>query len=84
MVEYNAYCMWLGYWHAAYQRGDAAAVSAAVTMLRAARAWETLSDPLTTDQAFRLGIQRTIDAAERGDAAVILRELELNCQGTWP
>jgi hypothetical protein len=84
MVEYNAYCMWLGYWHAAQERGDAAAVSAAVTALGAARGWETLSDPLTTDEAFRIGIQRTIDAAERGDAAVILRELELNCEGTWP
>jgi hypothetical protein len=84
MVEYNAFCMWLGYWHAAHERGDAAAVSAAVTALGAARGWETLSNPLTTDEAFRIGIQRAIDAAERGDAAVILRELELNCQGTWP
>jgi hypothetical protein len=84
MVEYNAYCMWLGYWYLAQERGDAAAVGAAVTALEAARSWETLSDPLTTDEAFRVGIQRTIDAAELGQAAVILRELRLNCQGTWP
>jgi hypothetical protein len=81
MVEYNAYCMWLGYWYAAQERGDSASAGTAVTALRAARGWTTLSDPLTTDEAFRIGIERTIDAVEQGDASVVLNELELNCRG---
>jgi hypothetical protein len=84
MVEYNAYCLWLGYWYSAQERGDAANTRAAVAALEAARGWKTLTDPLTTDEAFRSGIQRTIDAAGRGEATVILRELNLNSQGTWP
>jgi hypothetical protein len=84
MVEYSAYCLWLGYWYEAYDRGDSSSAAAAVAALAGARGWETFNDPLTSDRGFRKGIQRTIDAVERGDPATVLNELELNCQGTWP
>lgn len=84
MVEYNAYCLWLGYWYEAQDGGDSAGVSVAATVLDDARGWESFTDPLRGDEGFRNGIQRTIDAVESGDAPVVLRELNLNCLGTWP
>jgi len=84
MVEINAYCLWLGYWYEAQDRGDAAAVAAAVAALNDARDWETFTDPLTSDEGFRDLTQSTIDAVIEGDADTVLSELELNCQGTWP
>lgn len=82
MVEYNAYCLWLGYWYAAYERGDGAAVVAATDALEQARSWTTFTD-LAADESFRAGTRDTIDAAITGDQAAVLRELELNCVGTW-
>lgn len=79
MVELNAYCLWLGYWYQAQERGDAARVGAAVSALDQARSWESFTDPLTSDQGFRDGIQRVIDAVERGEADTVLGELQLNC-----
>jgi hypothetical protein len=84
IVEFNAYCLWLGYWYQAQDRGDLAGNTAAMEGLQQARSWRTLIDPMTSDQGFRNAIQRTIDAAGNGDAAAVLHELELNCQGTWP
>jgi hypothetical protein len=84
MVEYNAYCLWLGYWYQAQDRGDSSGVAAALAALAGARGWETFNDPQTSDQGFRDGIHRMIDAVERGDRGTVLSELELNCQGTWP
>jgi len=84
MVEMNAYCLWLGEWYQAQERGDAARVSAAVSALDLARSWESFTDPLTSDQGFRDNIQSRIDAAERGEAETVLFELETNCTGTWP
>lgn len=49
-----------------------------------ARNWETLTNELSSDQGFRDSIQHNIDVVERGYAATVLRELEVNCQGTWP
>ena len=83
IVEYNAYCLWLGYWYQAQEAGDAASVNTAVTALEQARDWETFSDP-TKDQGFRDYSQRMIDAVERRDALTVLNELEVNCEGTWP
>jgi hypothetical protein len=84
MVEINAYCLWLGDWYQAQERGDAVSVGAAVSALDKARSWESFTDPLTSDQGFRDNIQSRIDAAERGDAETVLFELETNCTGTWP
>ena len=84
MVEINAYCMWLGYWYEAHEARDATKVDAAMAALTDARTWDTFTDELTSDQGFRDNIQHNIDAAEAGDAPPVLRELELNCQGTWP
>lgn len=84
MVEMNAYCLWLGYWYQAQERGDAAMVGGAVSALDQARTWESFTDPLTTDQGFRDGIQHVIDAVERGEPNTVLSELQLNCPGVWP
>lgn len=84
MVQYNAYCLWLGYWYGAQNEGNAPAVAAAVAALTEARGWQTFTDPLTSDQGFRDRAASTIDGAARGDAAIVLGELRLNCQGTWP
>jgi hypothetical protein len=81
LVEMNAYCLWLGYWYQAQERGDAVSVGAAVSALDQARSWESFTDPLTSDQGFRDNIQSRIDAAERGDAETVLFELETNCTG---
>lgn len=51
IVEINAYCLWLGYWYEAQDRGDTPAVVAAVAVLNDARSWETFTDPLTTRPA---------------------------------
>lgn len=83
MVENNAYCLWLGYWYTATERGDSAAVAIAREILGQARDWTTFTDPLTTDAGLRAGIRATIDAALAGDAAPVLSQLELNCTGTW-
>jgi hypothetical protein len=83
MVEYNAYCLWLGDWYQAQASGDTRRVGTDVAMLDQARSWESFND-LSADQSFRNVIQGTIDAAERGEAATVLNELQLNCQGTWP
>jgi len=83
MVEMNAYCLWLGSWYTANDRGDAAATAAATDALRQAREWTTFTDPLTSDEGFRAIHRETIDAALAGDAATVLAQLELNCSGTW-
>jgi hypothetical protein len=84
MVEINAYCLWLGYWYEAQEAGDAEAVAAALATLDDARSWETLTNELSSDQAFRDNVQARIDAAHTGDSELVLDELELNCSGTWP
>jgi hypothetical protein len=83
MVEYNAYCLWLGEWYQAQESGDAARVGAAVAVLDEARTWKSFND-LSADQSFRNVIQHTIDAAERGEPGPVLSELQLNCQSTSP
>lgn len=83
MVEMNATCLWLGYWYAANDRGDAAGIAAATDALRQAREWTTFNDPLTSDEGFRASHRETIDAALAGDAATVLGQLDLNCSGTW-
>ena len=83
MVQYNAYCLWLGDWYQAQASGDAARVGVAVAVLDEARAWKSFND-LSADQSFRNVIQHTIDATEAGDAETVLSELQLNCQGVWP
>lgn len=82
MVEYNAYCLWLGDWHRAQETGDAARATAAAAALNEARGWETFNDA-SADQTFRDGINGVIDAVQRGNAATVLHELELNCGGVW-
>lgn len=84
MVEFNAYCLWLGDWYQAQERGDASRVMAAAIALDEARGWQTFTDQLTTDQGLRDHVQQTVDAVERGDAQAVLNELEVNCEGTWP
>lgn len=84
MVEINAYCLWLGYWYEAQEAGDTEAVSAALATLNDARSWTTLTNELSSDQAFRDNIQARIDAAHAGDAGLVLDELQLNCSGVWP
>lgn len=84
MVEYNAYCLWLGEWYQAREAGEPARVEAAAVVLNDVRGWTTFTDPLTSDQGSRAGTNAVIDAVRDGDAGLVLRELELNCQGTWP
>jgi len=83
MVEYNAYCLWLGSWHRAHGAGDAQAQTAAIAALTQARQWQSFTVPLMPEQS-RDHVAAIVDAAERGDAAVVMAELELNCQGAWP
>jgi len=81
-VEIAAYCLWLGDWYTAHERGNVAEQSAATKALEGARDWTTFTDPATTDKAFRAAHQSAIDAAVAGDANGVLHELPL-CEGTW-
>lgn len=82
MVEGNAYCMWLGYWLTASDRGDAAALAAATEALRQTRDWTTFKDPMTSDETFRAIHRDTTNAAIAGDAAGVRRLLGPICPGT--
>jgi hypothetical protein len=83
MVEFNAYCLWLGDWYQAQAAGNGGEGAAAIRVLQQARSWTTFTDPLITDQGLRDHVQAVVAAAVRGDGAPVLRELELNCSGTW-
>jgi hypothetical protein len=83
MVEMNAYCLWLGSWYAAQDARNTAAAAAAREALAQVRDWGTFTDTNISDQGFRKLTQTTIDAVFRGDAAAVLRQLEVNGTGTW-
>jgi len=83
MVEYNAYCLWLGSWHRAHGAGDAQAETAAIAALTQTRQWQSFTDPLMPEQS-RDHVAAIVDAAEQGDAAAVMAELEPNCQGARP
>lgn len=76
--------LWLGSWYQAQGAGDTEAVSAALATLNDARSWTTLTNELSSDQAFRDNIQARIDAARAGDAGLVLDELAMNCSRLWP
>lgn len=84
MVEFGAYCLWLGYWHEAHAVGDRQSVERALDTLDDVRTWKSMTDPQTMDEIGRDLIQDTIDAAFAGDPGPVLQQLELNCDGTWP
>lgn len=82
MVEFNAYCLWLGDWYEARQAGDQSRIAAARHVLEQARGWQSFHN-LAADVSFRVHINGVIDAAAGGDDAAVLHELTVNCSGTW-
>jgi hypothetical protein len=83
MVEVNAFCLWLGDWYDANERGDATAKAEATVALERTRGWTTFTDPFLSDAGFRAIHSHTIDAAVEGDTTTVLQQLQTNCTGTW-
>ena len=80
VVEYNAWCAWLDYWHAGLIAGNARQVGDALSVIRSAVGWRSFSDPAFIAPSSRDYVLGIIAAARAGDVTPVERELTLNCR----